>query len=183
MNAVNSYAGEPVADAPRNARRLYEPSMEEILASIRSIIAEERGDVFHAGGRMGLRRADAPLAKADIGSEKSLAEKAALRPGLLDEASGKTPAPRAAANEPAQPEPPASRTEDEPLMSPETEEAALAAFRTLSAGLRARSVELAEAMVRELVRPMLKAWLNENLPGLVERLVRAELNRISRSLS
>jgi uncharacterized protein len=31
-----------------------------------------------------------------------------------------------------------------------------------------------------MLRPMLKQWLEENLPGLVERLVRAEIDRVSR---
>jgi cell pole-organizing protein PopZ len=34
--------------------------------------------------------------------------------------------------------------------------------------------------VREMLRPMLKGWLDDNLPGLVERLVRAEIERVSR---
>ena len=35
-------------------------------------------------------------------------------------------------------------------------------------------------MVRDMLRPMLKSWLDDNLPGLVERLVRAEIERVSR---
>jgi cell pole-organizing protein PopZ len=35
-------------------------------------------------------------------------------------------------------------------------------------------------VVSELLRPMLKTWLDENLPGMVERLVRAEIERVSR---
>jgi cell pole-organizing protein PopZ len=31
-----------------------------------------------------------------------------------------------------------------------------------------------------MLRPMLKVWLDDNLPGLVERLVRAEIERVSR---
>ena len=37
-----------------------------------------------------------------------------------------------------------------------------------------------EDLVRELLRPMLKTWLDDNLPNLVERLVRAEIERVSR---
>ena len=32
----------------------------------------------------------------------------------------------------------------------------------------------------EMLRPMLKHWIDDNLPGLVERLVRAEIERVSR---
>jgi len=151
MSAVNSNAAERDAEALRRAQRAHEPSMEEILASIRSIIAEER----------------------------ELSRPAGWKPP--------PPAAPAVAPPPAppgntQPAPATSAADEEPLTSPETEEQVLAAFATLSAGLRARSAELAEAMVRELIRPMLKAWLDERLPAIVERLVRAELDRISRSL-
>jgi hypothetical protein len=35
-------------------------------------------------------------------------------------------------------------------------------------------------LVSELIRPMLKTWLDDNLPAIVERLVRAEIERLSR---
>jgi hypothetical protein len=31
-----------------------------------------------------------------------------------------------------------------------------------------------------MMRPMLREWLEENLPGLVERIVRAEIERVAR---
>ena len=37
-----------------------------------------------------------------------------------------------------------------------------------------------EDLMKDMLRPMLKAWLDENLPSLVERLVQAEIDRISR---
>jgi uncharacterized protein len=37
-----------------------------------------------------------------------------------------------------------------------------------------------EDLVREMLRPMLKSWLDDNLPGMVERMVRAEIERVSR---
>lgn len=148
MSAINPNAGEREGEALRRAQRAHEPSMEEILASIRGIIAEERRP---------------PRA---VGAPPRPAAPAAAPEGARSESPGTKPAAPAAA--------------EEPLIAAETEEAVMAAFATLSAGLRARSAELAEEMVRELIRPMLKAWLDENLPGLVERLVRAELDRISR---
>jgi cell pole-organizing protein PopZ len=38
-----------------------------------------------------------------------------------------------------------------------------------------------EDLVKEILRPMLKEWLDENLPHLVEQLVRAEIERVVRS--
>ena len=46
--------------------------------------------------------------------------------------------------------------------------------------LALQSADLAENMTREILRPMLKAWLDEHLPSLVERLVRAEIQRVAR---
>ena len=66
-------------------------------------------------------------------------------------------------------------------MSPETDQAVASAFEALSANLAARTAELAEGVAREMLRPMLKAWLDENLPAIVERLVRAEIERIVRA--
>jgi cell pole-organizing protein PopZ len=38
-----------------------------------------------------------------------------------------------------------------------------------------------EDSVKEMLRPMLKQWLDDNLPGIVERLVRQEIERVARS--
>ena len=38
-----------------------------------------------------------------------------------------------------------------------------------------------EAMVREMLRPMLKDWLDANLPAIVEAQVRKEVERIARN--
>ena len=38
-------------------------------------------------------------------------------------------------------------------------------------------------MTREILRPMIKSWLDEHLPSLVERLVRAEIQRVARRLA
>lgn len=37
-----------------------------------------------------------------------------------------------------------------------------------------------EAMTREMLQPMLKQWLDANLPALVEKLVREEMERVAR---
>jgi len=46
--------------------------------------------------------------------------------------------------------------------------------------LALQSSELAENVAREILRPLLKTWLDENLPSMVERLVRAEIQRVAR---
>jgi cell pole-organizing protein PopZ len=39
-----------------------------------------------------------------------------------------------------------------------------------------------EALMRDMLRPMLKEWLDENLPTVVERMVEKEIARVSRGL-
>ncbi|MGE0338534.1 MAG: PopZ family protein [Xanthobacteraceae bacterium] len=68
----------------------------------------------------------------------------------------------------------------ERLLSAETNAAVTAAFGTLATTILAENSRSIEDLVRELLRPMLKAWLDDNLPGLVERLVRVEIERVSR---
>jgi cell pole-organizing protein PopZ len=35
-------------------------------------------------------------------------------------------------------------------------------------------------LMKDLLRPMLKSWLDDNLPNMVERIVKAEIERVSR---
>jgi cell pole-organizing protein PopZ len=67
-----------------------------------------------------------------------------------------------------------------PLLSQETESAVAESFAELSEALSEHAMRVAEQMAREMVRPMLKQWLDENLPAMVERLVRVEIERIAR---
>jgi cell pole-organizing protein PopZ len=69
---------------------------------------------------------------------------------------------------------------DEQLLSGETSAAVDAAFKTLAQTVLVSNARTLEDLVRDMLRPMLKIWLDENLPRLVERLVRAEIERVSR---
>ncbi len=66
------------------------------------------------------------------------------------------------------------------LLSRATSAAVDSAFNTLAQTVLVQNARTLEDLVREMLRPMLKAWLDENLPGMVERLVRAEIERVSR---
>jgi cell pole-organizing protein PopZ len=68
---------------------------------------------------------------------------------------------------------------DARLVSSATETAAGAAFAELERSLDNQPRSL-EDLVAEMLRPMLKAWLDENLPALVERLVQDEIERLAR---
>jgi uncharacterized protein len=66
------------------------------------------------------------------------------------------------------------------LLSGMTSAAVDSAFNTLAQTVLVQNARTLEDLVREMLRPMLKAWLDDNLPGMVERLVRAEIERVSR---
>jgi cell pole-organizing protein PopZ len=95
-------------------------------------------------------------------------------------------------DEPAPPPPPyrhnaddighaqASGYEQRELLSNSTSAAVDSAFGALAGKALMQSSCTIEDLVREMLRPMLKTWLDDNLPGLVERLVRAEIERVSR---
>jgi cell pole-organizing protein PopZ len=75
---------------------------------------------------------------------------------------------------------PRPASEERGLLSAATTAAVDAAFDTLARTAQARNGRTLEEVVSELLRPMLKTWLDENLPDMVERLVRAEIERVSR---
>jgi cell pole-organizing protein PopZ len=66
------------------------------------------------------------------------------------------------------------------LMSSATSAAVDSAFNALAQTVLVHNARTLEDLVREMLRPMLKVWLDDNLPGTVERLVRAEIERVSR---
>jgi uncharacterized protein len=69
------------------------------------------------------------------------------------------------------------------LLSATTSAAVDSAFNSLANTVLVQNARTLEDLVREMLRPMLKAWLDDNLPGLVERMVRAEIERVSRGRS
>jgi cell pole-organizing protein PopZ len=92
---------------------------------------------------------------------------------------------------PRRPAPPAvPEPEERPrsLMSSTTSAAVDSAFSSLTSSLApppaqsapAQNSRSVEDLVKEMLRPMLTKWLDDNLPGLVERLVRAEIERVAR---
>ncbi len=176
MSALNASLGDREHEAVRRAQRAHEPSMEEILASIRTIIAEER------------EPSKFPESKSVPERPAVVYSKAEAAPPRRTEPQAETGAPKVVWR---QPEPEAERAseppaegpaeDDAPLLSPETDQAVASAFEALSANLAARTTEVAEGVAREMLRPMLKAWLDENLPAIVERLVQAEIERVVRA--
>jgi uncharacterized protein len=183
-------------DALHRAQRAYEPSMEEILASIRNIISEERPGPMPASATSAPQPVVAPEpppAAPPIDSQQVAAERTEApsiprvvwpRPDV-EQVQRAPSAPSVAvqtveqvADEPA---PEAETTAAEgPLVSPEAQAAIANSFEALSVGVAVQNSTMIEDAVREMIRPMLKAWLDDNLPSLVESLVRAEIQRVAR---
>ncbi|GEP05175.1 PopZ family protein [Methylobacterium oxalidis] len=183
-----------------------EPSMEEILASIRRIIADDQA----------VKPSDEPAPRSAPQPENDdvldLAEVAepvrkpqALKPTPIEpdpidfadepldfdaiEVEPEPPPVRAAAPElprAAPPEPPRASLHDdlldmqEPLISAAAGANVNQAFSLLAHTVLSQNSRTLEDIVKDMLRPMLKAWLDDNLPVMVERLVRAEIERVSR---
>jgi|SRR6516165_2403403 len=204
------------------AAKSQEPSMEEILASIRRIIAEDDSEksaersaetasvesnsdaaAASPGGEQVMQQSysqppESPPAR--IGARSGTA-KAARSSAVLDitEPTAPTrsdgpsidssPAPvppvagdYAVGNEAVPPTQSGGAHDEERggLMSSATSAAVDSAFTALAQTVLVHNARTLEDLVREMLRPMLKVWLDDNLPGMVERLVRAEIERVSR---
>jgi uncharacterized protein len=131
-----------------------EPSMEDILASIKKVIAEEKEL------RASTRPAQEPVEDEQLATgepeedvlelDEPLAPAADLGPPLIDEqVAGQ------------------SRHALEQLQT---------VAATVPAAPQANPLE---DMIREMLRPMLKAWLDEHLPHMVEDHVKREISRIT----
>ncbi len=93
------------------------------------------------------------------------------------------PEPRAKAPPPpppARPAQPVTGQAVDRLLSPEADAAVSSAFGSLAQTMLTGNARTIEDLVQEMLRPMLKSWLDDNLPAIVERMVRAEIDRVSR---
>lgn len=158
---------EPAKPQPGPA----DPSMEDILASIRRILDDEASTP-----------SPAPPPTDDVMELNETMLAPEDRPARAD-----PPAPPAPAAEAA---PSLAETALVGAAAASAAAASLAALRAATGAAAAAPAKpetpigyaqlTLEQMVREEIRPLLKAWLDENLPPLVERLVKAELERIAR---
>src|SRR5215217_5183580 len=204
------------------AANAQEPSMEEILASIRRIIADDDG--AKPAARPDAKPLElAPTAKAppppptpaaakqdDIDAmlagledapeppptepevlELTEAMQAPAAPAfrkidatqdvVFDDAPvERTPEPPPRAFEPPRPAPAPPPMTEERIISTATAAAVDSAFNALAQTVLVQNAKTLEDLVKEMLRPMLQHWLDNNLPTLVERLVRQEIERVAR---
>jgi cell pole-organizing protein PopZ len=121
----------------------------------------------------------APLSRDDVGEKGSAPAPSAAKPARTMPLAAHEPqkgAPMAAKYTP-----PTSIIDDPALMSPAATAAVSAAFNSLASTILSKDARTLEDLVREIMKPMLRSWLDDNLPSLVERLVRSEIERVSRS--
>ena len=90
------------------------------------------------------------------------------------------PAPAPKAAEPPRPAAPPPAIPEAPIISQATAAAVDSAFGALAHTVLVQNAKTLEDLVKEMLRPMLQHWLDNNLPTLVERLVRAEIERVTR---
>ena len=177
--------------------KAQEPSMEEILASIRRIISDD--DVSKPTSKpapvptAATARVDARNRQNDIDAMPGGFD-AAGDQQLDDPADAQVTADVIALAEAMQAKASAFNGTDNstdavpdgtpgsqhPLLSPRTTAAVDTAFNSLTHTVLMQNPRTLEDLVREMLKPMLKAWLDDNLPNIVERLVRAEIERVSR---
>lgn len=74
----------------------------------------------------------------------------------------------------------AARAEEGTLLDASTEAAVSSAFGSLATAIFSSQPKTIEDLTKDLLKPMVKQWLDDNLPNLVERLVREEIERVAR---
>jgi uncharacterized protein len=184
----------PSRDAPRPPR--FEPFRSEVAKAEFAALEFARSEFARIdGAKSDLAKSD--HAKSDLSRTElpkfELPRRDATRwepprPGLQESIRSEPARAEPMRPEPARPQaaalPPVLRAGGEDgLLSPHTTAAVDLAFNTLAQTVLVQNSLTLEDLVREMLKPMLKAWLDDNLPGLVERLVRAEIERVSRGRS
>jgi len=202
-----------------------EPSMEEILASIRRIISDDdakpaEGEAAaDAAAAAAPAPAPAPAAEAEPAPPAAVIDEDVLDLGaeaaLIAAPPPEPPAPQPAPAPamPAAEEPDVAFVEEAPaapppapepaplppaavfipsaapavpamdmasLLSDQASSAVTNAFGHLANTVLSNNARTLEDLVKEMLKPMLKAWLDDNLPTMVERLVRTEIERVAR---
>ena len=169
-----------------------EPTMEEILASIRRIISEDDAPAAPAEAPAAVHEPEPVLAHEPEPEPMHVAppEPEPEPVHMLDddvleltdrldpvESLGDLDMMPVAHT----PEPPVSSFREETIVSPPAATTAASAFGALHRQVlmpaEGRSLE---DVTRELLRPMLQAWLDAHLPSIVQSAVEAEVDRISR---
>jgi uncharacterized protein len=170
------------------AAKANEPTMEEILASIRQIISDEPAKPQAAAP------ANAPAVSAVPPPAPPVIQHAPVQPMPAPEPTMAAMtveddildliAPQRAARPVPTPQQSFAALTDavasDRLLSTTADQAASASFGNLAHTVLAQNGRTLDDVVYDLLKPMLKSWLDDHLPTIVERLVRSEIERVAR---
>ncbi|MCS6778848.1 MAG: DUF2497 domain-containing protein [Geminicoccaceae bacterium] len=169
-----------------------EPSMEEILSSIRRIIADEPEEPVRKPAETGRPTALAAVEEEELELTEMVAEPAPRATPPISQPPPTAAAPPIAAAAPLRPTQPPERSsmpaqDEASLVSPTTAQASTSALARLARAAAseeprplAGAGRTVEELVIELLRPQLKEWLDKNLAQLVERVVEQEVKKLAR---
>ncbi|MFY0733422.1 DUF2497 domain-containing protein [Aurantimonas sp. NFXS3] len=180
---ATSSAAEVSAEADEPADYLGEFDEDEFASELL-----DRAGLFEAG------RADADV---DVATDSVVGDSAEDEDREAEEAPAMTARPSSQAHEPAEVEAKAAEAVEAPaapsapvaattaadihaLVSHEAGERIAGSFEDLARVIRDEQMRTMDETVRQMLRPMLQEWLDDNLPRLVERLVREEIERVAR---
>ncbi len=156
-------------------------SLADVAARVRAGLAAPSSSAAPASPVMTLHMRD----MAQGGSEtKSESPTKAEEPAVKPEAAPPTLEPKVA--EPASQTVPAGTAvatvsmQPQAIVSEETQDRVARSFDELASALSTEPTRSLDEIAEEMLRPMLRAWLDDNLPPLVERLVREEIERVAR---
>lgn len=152
-----------------------EPSMEEILASIRRIISEDEEEGAPEPAK------PTPPARSGSGERAERTQSGEPSPPAHAEEDGAKPHLETEDVEMIKRNV-AEAVEDDAILDESSAEAASAAFKSLSQSVRVSDGpgRTLEDIVVEMLRPMVNEWLNANLPAIVEEKVEEEVQRVAR---
>ena len=156
------------APAPPPERTTREDEIDSMLAHLQAATrsAPSAADPVPSGGMVGAEPTSR-LPMSDGRPDRSFEDRSSVPPAPTP-AADRRPAPDAGEGR---------------LLSTPAAAAVDSAFNALAHTVQVRDGRTLEDFISELLRPMLKTWLDENLPAMVERLVRAEIERVSRGRS
>ncbi|WP_214470584.1 PopZ family protein [Mesorhizobium sp. dw_380] len=167
-------AAEPVPASRTDAPRGLQVEAPQAGATSDAIVADWRREIAAVGEQakaISDRSIRKPVAQSEAPTNEPVAEPAFERPSASG-APADTAEARAAASE--------APTARPAILSEHTGRQVAAAFGELSDAFASRSKKTFDEMAEEMLRPMLQDWLDNNLPTLVERLVREEIERVAR---
>ncbi|MFM9163529.1 MAG: PopZ family protein [Methylocystis sp.] len=146
----------PIDEAYEEDRRHREPTIEELLASIRRIISEESELLETAATSVNhpTSRSAAPARQSF--STREMSGERIDRVAEIDD------------------------DESEEILSAQTASIVSDHFEALAAQAFFEKSDQVAELAQRLMRPLLKQWLDDHLPEMVERLVQAEIKRIAR---